>query len=168
MKSKDYSSLASTCIKVPFTLLLVLITFSSCSYIVPTYLRNFTDEIAIVHIFFLNKPPEHRHADSVKVANSIIDFDSSYYKSFDSSQEVLWVDANHLSFEIHPNTTVNLWDVGAHISPYTSKNFTVTLTRGNKFDTVANGITGYLSNDIKYKRKLRALLPSNCYYDIKN
>jgi hypothetical protein len=166
MKNKIYRSIAGTSLMLPFVLFFISITFTSCSLVVPTYLRNFTNEITVVDIFFLNKSSEHTHTDSVKVANSIIDFDSDYLKSFDNAQKVLWVDANHMSFEIHPNTSVNLWDVGAFVSPYTSKDFTVTLTRGNKSDTIADGTTRYRNKNIQVKQ--RGMRPIGLYYDIKD
>ena len=166
MKNKNYHFTLSTRQMLPFVLLFMLITFTSCSFIVPTYLRNFTNEIAIVDIFFLNKPSEHAHADSVKVANSIIDFDSDYVKSFNSTQKVLWEDINHMSFEIYPNSSINLWSIGTFISPYTSKEFTVILTKNNKSDTIANGATGFRNSDIQHKQ--RGLHPVAFYYDIKD
>ncbi len=144
------------------------LTFSlySCSMLFNAYIRNTTNEIAIIDVFLLDKIKMTSLPNKVKLANRIVIFKSGYKKYIDGTQNVIWLDLEHFKFEIDPNTTVDLTDMaGKFLNSFPMGDVIVTVTTNNRIDTLLNGGSDFRYGLFGYK-KIRFGSPI-LFFDIK-
>ena len=145
-------------------LLLFLFFTSSCSIIYNAFIRNTTDSMAMVDVYLLNKEDMPTLPNKVKVANLVVPFKGNYRKYMDRFQNVIWVDTNHFTLEVSPKTTVDLTDMAGRFQNGSALyNVLVTITVGNRMDTIINGRDESQQFDSKGMGFRAPIL----YYDIK-
>ena len=151
-------------------LFLVIIYFNSCETPDYAYIRNLTNNTAIIDVFLLKTTEMKTLPNKVRITNRIVPFKGDYRRFFrDSTQNVVWLDTNHFKFEINPHSTADLSDmigVFQNSSPR-NPNIRLTITSSNKTDTLltGNGWEGFRHELFGYKHIWfgRPVL----YYDIK-
>src|SRR5688572_2618348 len=92
---------------------------------------------ATIDVFLLDKTHMVTLPNRVTVANRVVNLKAGFRKYFDSSQNVVWVDASHFKFYIAPQKTIDLTDMAGRFrngSP--SREVMVTITFNNKVDTL--------------------------------
>jgi len=146
--------------------LLSCLFLSSCSIDFNAFIRNTTDALAMVDVYLLNKEDMKTLPNKVRVANRMIEFKSGYRKHIDSSMTVHWVDINHFQLQLAPRTTVGLTDMaGKFHNGSATQDVIVTVTLGNRIDTILNG--NYSQDRQKFDYKSMFFGTPILYYDIK-
>jgi hypothetical protein len=153
-----------------FLLFLVIVCLNSCETPDYAYIRNLTNNTAIIDVFLLKKREMKTLPNKVRISNRVVQFKGGYRKYFlDSTQNVVWLDTSHFKFEINAHSTADLSDmIGAfqNSSPR-NPNIRLTITSSNKTDTLltGNGWEGFRRKLFAYKHIWfgRPVL----YYDIK-
>ena len=147
-------------------LLCLTLGIYSCTIPFGAYLRNMTNETAVIDVFLLDKTGMATLPNKIKVANKIINFKSGFQKFIDSSQNVTWVDISHFKLEMKPNTTVDLTDMaGRFVNSYPLEEVRIIVSTNDKVDTLMNG-RFYFNHD-KFEYKNVGISSPLLYYDIK-
>jgi hypothetical protein len=149
-----------------FFFCIITFSLSSCMTYYDAYLRNATNQHAIVDVYLLNKSHLKTLPNQVTVADRIVNFKAGYRKYFGSLKNVEWITTGHFKFIIDPNTTADLTDmVGRFINSQPFQDALVTVSVNNKIDTLLNGRQDFRHDLFKYKSKIfgKPIL----YYDIK-
>ena len=146
--------------------LLSCLFLTSCSIDFNAYIRNMTDALAVVDVYLLNKEHMKTLPNKVRVANRVVSFKCGYRKHIDSLQNVYWVDVNHFQLAVAPKTTVDLTDMaGRFHNGSATENIMVTVTVGNRTDTILNG--NYRQDRQKFDYKSMGFGTPVLYHDIK-
>ena len=149
-----------------FILVLFAFSISSCSMYFDAFIRNMTNEIAVIDVYLLNKRQMKTLPNKVSVANRIVKFRSGYKKYMDSLQNVIWIDMEHFKLELAPNSTADLTSLaGRFLNSYPREEVRVTVKVNNKVDTLSNGRRDFRYELFGYKK-----MPFGTpilYYDIK-
>lgn len=150
----------------PFFFCIITFSLSSCMTYYDAYLRNSTNQHAIVDVYLLNKQHLKTLPNQVKVANQAVTFKSGYKNYFADFKNVEWITTEHFQFKIEPNTTADLTDMaGRFINSHPFEDALVTVSMNNKIDTLVNGRKDFRHDLFQYKSKIfgKRIL----YYDIK-
>ena len=150
-------------------LFLMIFFINSCETPDYAYIRNLTNNIAVIKVLLVDKKEMKTLPNKVRITNRIVKFKSGYRRFFlDSTQNVKWLDTSHFTFEINPHSTADLSDmIGAFENSSPRNNVMLTITSNGKTDTLhnGNGWKGYRYELFSYKHIWfgRPVL----YYDIK-
>lgn len=143
-----------------------MFSFNSCSVSFGAYIRNYSNEIAIIDVYLLSKAHMKTLPNMVKVANKNLQFKSGFRNKLDSTSYVRWLDTSHFTFNIYPNTTVDLTDmVGIFLNSHPRHNVVASVTTKNKVDTILNGRFEFPRD--KFGLKNVGISSPLFYYDIK-
>lgn len=144
---------------------MAVIFFSSCSIPFGAYLRNLTNETAVVHVFIINKQYLNRLPDRVDVANEIVKFKSGLRRKFSDQQPVKWIDTAHFIFHLKPQSSADLTDMGARFINGSPNNYIrVIVKTTSKSDTLLNGYGDFYRRKFIYTHY--GLSNPTYYYDV--
>ena len=142
--------------------------FSACTMPYWAYIRNISGKDAIVAVVLLRRSNMNTLPNRVKVANEIVQFKpgSGYRQFFSDYENVQWIDTVHFTFTVRPGTTADLTDMAGKFSnAHPEEDMFVTVTTGNKKDTLINGRDDFRYTKFAYKRSF--FNDPVLYYDVK-
>lgn len=147
-------------------LFFLISSFYSCSVVYNAYIRNMTNEAAIINVFILEKRSMYTLPNKIKIANMAVKFKGGYKKYFDETQNVIWLTTEHFKFEMKPNMTADLSDLaGKFINSHPTDEVRVTVQTTNRTDTLLNGGIDFRYNLFQFKSM--GFASPVIYYDIK-
>ena len=148
-----------------FGLICLATCVSSCTMPFWVYIRNKTNEIAVVHVVLLDKSSMQTLPNKVKVADKIVAFKSGFRQSFYEKQNVQWIDTSQFSFNLLPGTTIDLADMaGKFVNSHPTNRVLVTVTANNKADTLLNPAAFFRSEKFMFKNV--GISVPVLYYDV--
>ena len=150
-----------------FTIVIVSATvFSNCSIPFGAYLRNLTNETALINGWIIDQRNWPQLPNMVNVAGEVVEFKSGLRKKFRSRELVRWIDTAHFTFELKPQTSADLRDMaGSFMNGSPHKNVRVMVVTKTTADTLINGDNGFYMK--KFTLTNYGLSNPTYYYDIK-
>ena len=151
-----------------YCLLLVGFSFflSACSVDFSAFVRNLSNETAMIDVFLLNKDEFMRLPNKVKVANQVVKFKSGVRDKFKTLENVKWIDTSHFKFAMAPQTSIDLTDMaGKFLNSHPTHDVRVIISTATKVDTILDGYRNYNSSKFEYTNF--GLRNPALYYDIK-
>jgi hypothetical protein len=139
---------------------------SSCSIRSQAYLRNSTNQPALIDVYILDKKRMQQLPDTVNVAMEVLPIEKGMYKKLTSIQTVNVKDSLHFTFNLTPQSTADLSDmVGEIWNGSWRNNVRVVVITANRADTIINGWGS--PNKSKFSLYEKGLSDPIYYYDVK-
>lgn len=145
-------------------LFLCVVALSSCTLRFNAYIRNFTKNHIIIDISLLRGSEWKTLPNSVKTANTIVNFKGSYKRSFESIEYVNWISPLHFQMTLKPGSSIDLSDLaGEFYNGHPRKNVRVVILRQDRSDTLINGRRDFKRELFKFKGRVSQPI---IYYDV--
>ncbi|HLP38087.1 hypothetical protein [Lacibacter sp.] len=133
-------------------LLITILSLSSCSMIFWAYVRNISNDTALIDVYLLDKSDWRTLPNQIKTAHEAVSFKAGYTKRFDSYTNVTWVDTAHFKVMLPPNTTLDLNDLaGMFYNGGSTKDILVVITTQSRLDTLLKGRYEFLKEPHLFK-----------------
>ncbi len=144
-------------------------SLSSCSLHFWAYLRNMTNDIAIVDVYIKEQNFHKTLPSSIATANQIVDFKNRHRRFFNDTTSIVWVDRSHFKVYVRPKTTIDFEDIaGYFLNSHPLSDLQVFVTSNKMTDTLMNGIMDFRHDKFNYKQN--GFIPPRplLYHDINN
>ena len=99
--------------KLFFTSCLLTLLLSSCSLPFWAYIRNLTNETAIINVY--NRRGDFSETlPTIKTADQVVKFKNGHRRFFTDTTNILWIDSTHFKVFLKPKTTIDFEDIAGH------------------------------------------------------